>query len=325
MTMEMPQLALGTAPLKTAEEDTSSFCPTNSFAGFLPEQAVRSVAIALSSNMRHIDTALIYRSHTSVRHVLLQKLASGELERSDVFVTSKVFHPNTGGQFGTEELHCMPIDQGEMTHDQVYNKVYEQFQQTLIELGVGYVDLMLLHWPGRIRDKDENGNRMRRKAAWKALQDCYHKGWARSIGVSNFSEHHLQQLEADGGCQVRPMVNQFEASVFLQQSSILSYCQEHNIVSVAYSPLGRGVNRVTSNNVVLKIAEQHGKNAGQVALKYLLQKGYGGIVFLTSSKERMVTNTQLYDFTLTEDEVQALDQLSRPDGSWGLDSPYNIL
>ena len=353
--VEMPVVALGSAPLSTSDDDTSHFHPLNSFNGFLPEQAYRSVHAALELSDKtdsdtgspvpvHIDTALYYRTHTHIRQVLGNAFATGSKKRSDVFLTTKVFHPNFGDSFGTEDLgHCMPLDpECEMTYDDVYRFVYRQFQRSLHECGVGYFDLVLLHWPGRKHpNTDAKKNAEHRLAAWNVLEDCYAKGWARAIGVSNFSEHHFEELQSmneaakkkkaeesdtSPAAAVRPHVNQIEASVFLQHKGILDYCLDHGIVAAAYSPHGRGVTHVTDEDTVKKIAAKHQKDAGQVAMRYLLQKGYGCVVFWTTNAERVGSNHEIHDFDLDETELAALDELNRGDGSgtWGLTSPYEI-
>jgi diketogulonate reductase-like aldo/keto reductase len=300
----------------------------------------------------HIDTALVYRTHPHIRQCVAYNLATGRLTRSDVFLTTKIFHPCYS--FGPEDLgHTMPPDPEceSMSYDDVYQLVYKQFQQSLHECGVGYFDLVLLHWPGIQRDTDSptndsmsiGTNARHRLAAWHALEDCYAKGWTRAIGVSNFSEHHLGELQVINNNKgtkqqrgpnksknvrlaIQPHVNQIEASVFLQHRGILEYCLKKGIVPMAYSPLGRGVTHVASDKTVRAIAAKHGKDVGQVAMKYLLQKGYGGVVFWTTNVERIRSNHQLHDFELTQDELDALDGLNRSDGSgtWGLTSPYDI-
>ena len=356
--VEMPVVALGAAPLSTIEDDTSHFHPLNSFNGFLPEQSFRSIHTALEMKITkytddyidnheapsipvHIDTALVYRTHPHIRQMMGNALATGRKERSDIFLTTKVFHPNYS--FGPEDLgHCMPSDpECEMTYDDVYKFVDRQFQQSLTECGVGYFDLVLLHWPGRKHPKtNADINAQHRLAAWHVLEDCYAKGWTRAIGVSNFSERHLDELQAmneaskerrteatkGGAVAVRPHVNQIEASVFLQHKGILDYCRANGIVAAAYSPNGRGVTHVTTNETVKRIATKHGKDSGQVAMRYLLQKGYGCVIFWTTNVARIRSNHEIHDFDLNEIEVAELDALNILDGSgtWGLLSPYEI-
>ena len=289
----------------------------------------------------HIDTALVYRTHPHIRQALGNALATGKIQRSEVFLTTKVFHPCYS--FGPEDLgHSMPSDpECEMTYEDVYSFVYRQFQQSLYECGVGYFDMVLLHWPGRNHPKtDATKNAQHRLAAWHVLEDCYAKGWTRAIGTSNFSEHHLEELQIKneasktkikegsrgGAPAVKPHVNQIEASVFIQHKSILDYCMKNGIAAMAYSPCGRGVMHVAEDEMVQNIAAKYGKDAGQVAMKYLFQKGYGSVVFWTTNVQRIRSNHDIHDFELNETELKILDGLNRSDGSgtWGLTSPYEI-
>jgi len=278
------------------------------------------LTLALESGIRHIDTALMYRSHKQVSYVLANFFASGKLTRDDIFITSKIFHPPTFG-FGTAGS-SMPENLDLMTPQQVTERVTFDFERTLEELGLGYIDLMLLHWPSNFHSTDVEGNAARRLAAWNVLEKMYEKGWARAIGVSNFSEHHLERLKNDGAVVV-PMVNQIEASVFMQWTNITSYCKENDIRVHAYSPLGRGVTHVTSDPIVLSVAQKYDKDAGQIALRYLLQLDYG-VTFLSTSESRLTSNQQLYDFELDDNDMMRLSSLNVPDGTWGLVSPYDI-
>jgi diketogulonate reductase-like aldo/keto reductase len=177
---------------------------------------------------------------------------------------------------------------------------------------------MLLHWPATFRSQDP-GNAARRIAAWKVLESFYKRGWTRAIGVSNFGVAHIQQLMQDGA-EIPPMVNQIEASVFLQFGDIVEYCHAHGIVLQAYSPLGRGLVDITKDAVVVAIAKKHNRNEGQIAMRYLVQLGYA-VTFLSSSAERLVSNQDIFAFELDEQDMKELSALNRPDGSWGLPSP----
>ena len=319
----MPELALLSAPLSFAPGETEE---NHNFVGFLPERVYHSFSAALESGLRHVDTALCYNSHKQVGHVLADYFMRGQITRSDVFITSKIFHPDNNG-FGLDQ-DTLPSNVDDMSPQEVADCCTRHFERTLRDIGVGYLDLMLLHWPGpRGEDSSrvgtEDRNAANRLAAWQVLEKMYNKGWARSIGVSNFNEIHLERLKRDGA-KIVPHVNQIEASIFLQQNKIMEYCKENQILHEAYSPLGRGVNRVASHPTILSIAKKYGKNAGQVALKYLLQKGYA-VTFWSSSRERIIANQQLYDFRLDEEVMKTLDSLNVPDGSWGLPSPYDVI
>jgi len=312
----MPILQLGTAQLVTLPNVRDDLPPN--FTGFLPEQVHRQLELALQSGVRAFDTAAIYRSHRPMGRVLGEWWRTGQLtSRREIWITSKVFHPFSS--VGYRRTH-MP-DLSDLTPGQVDLEVNRCFEESLDDLGIGYVDLMLLHWPSEPHRGDAAQNRRRRLAAWQALEDLYEKGWARAIGVSNFSPVHLDQLQEDGA-RITPMVNQIEASVTLQYPNILDYCLRHNIVVQAYSPLGRGYKELP--HLVSELAQKHGKDVGQICFRYLWQLGYRSITYLTNAKSRMVTNTHIFDFELSDKEMMELNRLNRPDGGWGLPDPNTL-
>lgn len=254
--VQMPAIAIGTAPLSSSKAEAPPSNPN--FVGFFPEKVTRSVHLGLQAGLRHIDTALLYRCHGHVAHVLRQWFMEGELSREDVFITSKVFHGPAPG-FGLDDT---TIDSSSLSVEEITTKMHAHFEKCLVELGVGYVDLMLLHWPsagggagndinnnndGNISGSGRDGmveidpnNRAKRLAAWKVLEHYYNMGWARSIGVSNFHEVHIQHL-LDDGASIVPQVNQLETSVYIQHTKIIQYCQEKGIVVFAFSAFGRGI------------------------------------------------------------------------------------
>jgi diketogulonate reductase-like aldo/keto reductase len=318
--VEMPLLLLGTAQLNTVAGKDPKLPP--SFVGMNPERGYRQIELALQKGIRAFDTALIYRSSRQIGAVLGEWWRTAKLQdRSDVWLTTKVFHPNaTETTFG---LTHMP-DMQEKTPEQITVETRRHFEQALMDLGVGYVDLMLLHWPADADAKGEGNlqdNRQRRLAAWRVLEDIYeNKGWARAIGVSNFSPQHLTQLQQDGA-RIVPMVNQFEASITLQYPDLVEYCKDRGIIPQAYSPLGRGLAELPLQ--VAEIAEKHGKDVGQIAFRYLYQLGYA-IIYLSNSPQRMVSNSEIFDFELSDADMRLLNSLNRPDGGWGLPSPHEI-
>lgn len=316
--VEMPLLITGTAQLATIAGRDPTLPPA--FTGMIPEQVYRQVELALQSGVRAFDTAHIYRSSRPMGAVLGEWWRTAQLQgRPEVWITSKLFHPNaTDTTFGITQMEHMY----NMTAEEVRVETRKQLEQNLIDLGVGYLDLMLLHWPSDTVGKGTpEENRQRRLAAWRVLEDAYeNKGWLRAIGVSNFSPKHCEDLMADGA-RIRPMVNQFEASILLQHSSILEYCLEHGIVPQAYSPLGRGIKELPPQ--VAELAVKYQKDVGQIAFRYLYQLGYS-VVYLTNSAERLVSNTRIFDFELTGDEMNLLNSFNRPDGGWGLPSPFAL-
>lgn len=310
----MPVLQLGTAQLIHQRGIDPSV--HDSFVGMLPERGYRQLETALRYGIRAFDSAYIYRSQTSMAYVLADWWRHGKIDRSDVWITTKIFHPNaTSSTFGSTHMPTL----SEMDASTVSKTTMEHFEASLMQLGVGYVDLVLLHWPSGWNEGTSDDNRQRRLAAWQVLEHVYDKGWTRAIGVSNFSPTHLEQLKHDGA-RIVPMVNQFEASVSLQYDNIRSYCLQHNIVPQAYSPFGRGV--LSQPEELDAIAEKYGKDSGQVAIRYLTMLGYS-VVYLSNSK-RMLSNTNIFDFELTEQEMELLRSLNRPDGGWGLPSPNEL-
>ena len=238
-----------------------------------PAETERAVLTALEAGYRHIDTAQMYGNEKEVGEAIL---ASG-LSRADLFVTSKL---------------------GNDCHEP--DDARKAFDQTLDALGFGYVDLFLIHWPLPSR---YNGDYV---STWKALEEVYRDGRARSVGVSNFQPHHLQRLHAE--CEIRPAVNQIEVSPYLTQPGLRSYCASHQIAVEAWSPLARG--RVLGDPVVTEIAARTGRTPAQVVLRWHIQRG--DIVFPKSvTPARIRENLDIFGFELPEAEMAAISGLNR--------------
>jgi diketogulonate reductase-like aldo/keto reductase len=318
--VEMPLFSLGTAHLITSS-DPDPAAPVG-FIGMLPERAYRQMELALQVGIRAFDTAHIYRSQRVVGHVLGEWWRTGQLKsRNDVWLTTKIFHPDAKPAcFVSAHMPDLPS----LTPDQVTAETRRFFEKALDELGgIGYIDLMLLHWPGGAGQGSPELNRQQRFAAWKVLEEMYRRGWCRAIGVSNFSVEHLKQLQQDGASIV-PMVNQIEGSVITQYKDIREYCKENGIVPQAYSPFrGMSSSSSTISNTTTALVTKYNKESGQILLRYLFQHGYA-IVYLSRSKQRMTSNMAIFDFELRADEMNALDQLNRNEGSWGLPAPHEI-
>jgi diketogulonate reductase-like aldo/keto reductase len=172
-----------------------------------------------------------------------------------------------------------------------YHTVLSSFEETLTKLQTDYVDLLLLHFPVTIL----------RKKAWKALEEIQKKGGARSIGVSNYTIRHLEEMQSYAS--VVPAVNQVELHVFLQQRELVKYCQDRGIVIEAYSPLAHA--KAMDNQVVGAIAKKHGKTYAQIMLRWLLQQN---VVVLPKSvtPRRIKENIAIFDFTLDKQDLAEL-------------------
>lgn len=262
----------------------------------------------------------------------------GKLSREDIFITSKIYHGPAPGF----SMETTTIDMSNLSVEEVTATMHAHFEKCLVELGVGYVDLMLLHWPsagGGVGQNDnsssdidcagmvqiDSNNRVKRLAAWKVLEHYYSIGWTRSIGVSNFHEIHIQHL-LDDGATVAPHVNQLETSLYCQHMKIIQYCQERGIVVSAYSPFGRGIMDMEKDEVLLEVAKKHDVSPGQVVLAYLIQQLKCAASFYSTSKERMEGNIlacSSRSVNLDPDDVAKLEMLQRS-ASWGLPSPYML-
>ncbi|HVU61566.1 MAG TPA: aldo/keto reductase [Mycobacteriales bacterium] len=249
--------------------------PQLGFGVFLvpPEDTVTAVAEALRAGYRHIDTAEMYGNEKEVGRAI----AESGLHRDDVYITSKL---NNG--------HHLPDD------------ARRAFDETLAALGVEAIDLFLIHWPLPTR---YGGDFI---STWKTLEEFYRDGRARSIGVSNFHAHHLNRLFAE--TDVMPAVNQIEVHPYLVQDELRAFCAEHQIAVEAWSPLGRGA--VLNDPTIQAIASRLEKTTAQVVLRWHIERG--DIVFPKSMRPaRMAENFDIFDFSLTSDDIAAISALDR--------------
>jgi len=228
-----------------------------------------SVKWAIESGYRHIDTAAIYKNEKGVGNAV----KASNVPRNELFITTKAWNDN-----------------------QRNDTVMEGFEHSLELLQTSYVDLYLIHWPvvGKYN------------ATWKVMEEIYRSGRARAIGVSNFLQHHLEDLFKIA--EIKPMVNQVECHPYLVQQSLIDFCQSHKIVFEAWSPIMRGA----VNNIPLmqELSEKYKKTPVQITLRWDLEKG---IVTIPKSvhKERIITNADIFDFKLTSDDIERIDALSK--------------
>ncbi|XP_050043910.1 uncharacterized oxidoreductase YtbE-like [Dermacentor andersoni] len=240
----------------------------------------------LQQGYRLIDSAPLYRNEAALVGAL-QSLEEFGLQRSDLWVASKV----------------PPIAQGR-------EKCRECALGIIDRLG-GKLDLLLLHWPGVQGRKPEDPEQaVLRKESWVELENLYSQGKVGAIGVSNHTVKHLQELLTY--CSVPPTVNQVEFHPHLVQSDLLRYCKEHHIVLQAYSSLGAagGVDAILQEPVIVEIAGKHQKKPAQVVLRWALQLGIA-IIPKSSKAQRIEENANIFDFTLTDDEVAAISGLNK--------------
>jgi diketogulonate reductase-like aldo/keto reductase len=234
-----------------------------------PAQTIEAVAQALSIGYRHIDTAAAYGNEAQVGEAIR---ASG-LDRRDVFVTTK----------------CWNDDQG-------YEEAKRACRRSLERLGFDYIDLYLIHWPVPTRE--------RYVPTWRAFIELQAEGHARSIGVSNFLPAHLQRVIAETG--ETPAINQIELHPYYQQRELRSEHERLGIVTEAYSPLGQAM--VLEDPAIVAIAQAHSRTPAQVVLRWHLQIGNVTIPKSVTA-ERIRQNFEVFDFELTDAEMQAINEL----------------
>jgi 2,5-diketo-D-gluconate reductase A len=234
-----------------------------------PEDTAGVVEKALATGYRSIDTARAYRNEAGVG----EATARSDLDRSELFITTKLWNGDHG-------------------HD----AAKAAFEQSLERLGYDYVDLYLIHWPVPAQDKYVE--------TWQALCELHADGRARSIGVSNFQVEHLERIIDASG--VVPSVNQIELHPQLQQTRLREYHAEHAILTEAWSPLGQGA--ALTEDTVRGIASDVDRTPAQVVLRWHVQLG-NVVIPKSVTPERIEENFELFDFELSEEQMDAIGQL----------------
>ncbi len=223
---------------------------------------------ALKAGYRHIDTATVYQNEEEVG----QAITESNLERSELFITTKLRRSDAIG----------------------YQETLDRCDESLKRLGLDYVDLYLVHAPPE--------NKTCRKDVWKAMEEILETGRARSIGVSNYGPHHLEELleEAKYG----PSVNQIEIHLWLQRPSLIKATRESGAVPMAYSPLARG--QKINDEKLFALSSKLGFTSAQIAIKWCIDQGY--ITIPKSSNEgRIIENLEALDITLDFETNAILD------------------
>jgi len=232
-------------------------------------ECVDAVRFALELGYRHIDTAQAYGNEESVGRALRE---SG-IAREEVFVTTKFFPRQKDAAAAAEE--------------------------SLLRLGLDYVDLYVIHWP-------EGGPTW----AWPGMEAARDRGQARSIGVSNFDVDELEQLLAIA--EVPPVVDQVQFNPYAFRRKLLAACEEHAIVLEAYSPLGTG--RHLTGETVEKIAASVERTPAQVLIRWCIERDIP-VIPKSTHRERIAENARVFDFTLSRDQLEELDELDRTNGT----------
>jgi 2,5-diketo-D-gluconate reductase A len=244
-----------------------------------PDLTAAVVKIALATGYRHIDTAAIYVNEVGVG----EGLRVSEMAREAVFVTSKLWNA-----------------------DQGFDAALKAFDHSVKRLGVDYLDLYLIHWPSPRRDLYVD--------SWRALARLKEEGRVRSIGVSNFGADHLQRIIDETG--VTPVLNQIELHPHFQQRTLIETHKALGIATQSWSPLGQG--KELADPVIGAIAARHGRTPAQVIIRWHLDSGL--IVIPKSvTPKRIAENFDVFGFTLSAADMDAIAKLDSADGRIGPD------
>lgn len=236
----------------------------------------QAVLTALKHGYRLIDTAAAYGNERAVGAAIKE---SG-IARDEIFVTTKLWVQDAG-----------------------YDATKLAIQASLERLGLDYLDLYLIHQPlGDVY------------GSWRAMEEAYHAGQLKALGVANFENDRLQDLMMHN--EVKPVVDQIELHPFYQQTERVQWLLDQDIVPEAWGPFAEGKNGIFTNPMIQQIATAHGKTNGQVILKWLNQRK---IVVIPKSihEARIIENSQITDFELTADEMQRMAELDEGQSLFG--------
>ncbi|KAI3734175.1 hypothetical protein L6452_13639 [Arctium lappa] len=260
------------------------------------DEVKAAILEAIKVGYRHFDTAALYQTEKPVGEAIGEALRMGLIKsRAELFITTKLWCNST-------ERHL----------------VLPALKKSLLNLGLKYVDLYLIHWPLKLNQEHykfpvpkECVAAIDIKGVWEAMEDCQDLKLTKSIGVSNFSCRKIQEILSFA--RIPPAVNQVEMNPLWQQKELNRFCKANSILLTAYSPLGAfsnpwGHNRVMESDVLQDIAKAKGKTIAQVSLRWLYEQGVSFVV-KSFCIERMKQNLDIFDWSLTQEELNKISRI----------------
>lgn len=304
----------GTAEEHTIRLNNSQRLPLLTLGTHAPQldeaEVEAAIRTAIEAGCRHFDAAQMYDNEKAVGKALRKLYKEGIIKREDVYITTK--------------LWCTSMDPSD---------VMSACLKSLQRLQMDYVDAYLIHiptafvkgddhWP-----KDESGKLILNQdvhyvQTWKVMEKIYREGLARSIGVSNFNEYQIKKIIDT--CSIVPAINQVECHPYFAQEAMLKFCRENEIAMTAYAALGSpnrpwaaGEPTLLEDPVVNAIAQKHGKTPAQILTRFLIQRKIS-FVMKSKSPDRIKSNFQVFDFELTEDDMNELLALNKNERCYGM-------
>lgn len=239
------------------------------------ETCKEAVKHAIESGYRSIDTAKVYGNEEQVGLGIKEGLEATGLSREDIFVTSKLYFED----FGREN-------------------VAQAYETSIKKLGLDYLDLYLVHWPGT--------NEAVMIDTWKGMEDLYKDSKVKNIGVSNFQPEHLEALLAQ--VSIKPVINQVEFHPYFTQNELRKYLDAQKIYMESWSPLMNA--QILDDETLIEIGKEVGKSPAQVIIRWNIQ--HGVVVILKSiTPSRIEENIEVFDFELSEDQMSRIDNLNK--------------
>ena len=249
------------------------------------ETARQNVRLALQAGFRHVDTAQMYENESEVG----LGIADSGVPRNEIFVTTKV---STGIMRNGGEVVRQSID------------------ESLAKLNTGYIDLLLIHWPvkGCV------------KQTWQIMEDYVRQGKVRSIGVSNFNRHHLDDLLSYA--DIRPVINQIEVHPLMTQEENIAYNHSLGIQVEAWGPFGQGDIDVIGHPLLQSLAAKYQKTASQIVLRWIVQRDL--ITIPRAKPNHFKENLEIMTFALSDEDMQAISALNQNLRSNELNDPESF-
>lgn len=233
--------------------------------------ATEAVKEAIKHGYRLIDTAQGYGNESDVGRGIRESSVS----REDIFITTKI-----------------------NTNVMREGTVRESLDKSLEDLGVDYIDLVLIHWPveGKVQE------------TWQIMEEYVRIGKIKSIGLSNFNPHHIDELLAYA--TVKPVINQIEMHPYMTQYDVAEFTKSKNIQPEAWGPLGQGRNHVIEDETIVQIAQKHQKSPAQIILRWHIQRG-NVVIPRSKTPNHIYENIHIFDFELSAEEMKTIDSLNR--------------